>query len=62
MDGLTLSHTVRDRWPPVAILVTSGRRKVTKEDLPENGLFFPKPYSPDDIVNALNDIAARITP
>ncbi|MGC5778688.1 response regulator [Methylobacterium sp. NFXW15] len=61
MDGLTLSHAVRDRWPPVAILVTSGRRKVAKEDLPENGLFFPKPYSPDDIVNALNDIAVRIT-
>lgn len=61
MDGLKLAHAVRERWPPVSIMVTSGRRKVTKEDLPENGLFFAKPYPPDDIVKALNGIAAQIT-
>ncbi len=61
MDGLRLAHAVRERWPPVSIMVTSGRRKVTKEDLPENGLFFAKPYPPDDIVKALNSIAAQIT-
>ncbi|SFL97290.1 response regulator [Methylorubrum salsuginis] len=60
MDGLKLAHAVRERWPPVSIMVTSGRRKVTKKDLPENGLFFAKPYPPDDIVNALNGIAAQI--
>ena len=60
MDGLRLAHAVRERWPPVSIMVTSGRRKVTKEDLPENGLFFAKPYPPDDIVKALNGIAAQI--
>ncbi len=62
MDGLKLAHAVRERWPPVSIMITSGRRKVTREDLPENGLFFAKPYPPDDIVKALNDIAAQITP
>ena len=62
MDGLKLAHAVRERWPPVSILVTSGRRTVTQADLPENGLFFAKPYPPDDIVSALNAIAARIVP
>ncbi|MEL6059574.1 MULTISPECIES: response regulator [unclassified Methylobacterium] len=61
MDGLRLAHAVRERWSPVAILVTSGRRTVTKADLPENGLFFAKPYAPDDIVKTLNGIAAQIT-
>lgn len=60
MDGLRLAHAVRERWPPVSIMVTSGRRNVKSEDLPENGLFFAKPYPPDDIVKALNDIAAKI--
>lgn len=60
MDGLRLAHAVRERWPPVSIMVTSGRRNVKREDLPENGLFFAKPYPPDDIVKALNDIAAKI--
>lgn len=61
MDGLRLAHAVRERWPPIAILITSGRRMVTQADLPENGLFFAKPYPPDDIVKALNGIAAQTT-
>ena len=62
MDGLKLAHAVRERWPPVSIMVTSGRRKVTQADLPENGLFFAKPYPPDEIVKALNGIAAQTMP
>ncbi|WP_416358175.1 response regulator [Aureimonas phyllosphaerae] len=60
MDGLKLARAVRDRWPPVSIIITSGRVKVEKEDLPENGVFFSKPYPPQGIVKALNDIAAQI--
>ncbi|KQQ90253.1 response regulator [Aureimonas sp. Leaf324] len=60
MDGLKLARAVRDRWPPVSIIVTSGRMQVGKEDLPENGLFFSKPYPPRGIIKALNDIAAQI--
>ncbi len=60
MDGLKLARAVRDRWPPVTILVTSGRVKVGKDDMPENGLFFSKPYPPDQIIKALNGIAAQI--
>ncbi|RFC62975.1 response regulator [Fulvimarina endophytica] len=60
MDGLKLAHAVRERWPPVTIMVTSGRTKVALEDMPENGLFFAKPYPPNGIVAALNEIAGRI--
>lgn len=61
MDGLKLARVVRDRWPPVAIMVTSGRVKVTAEDMPEHGVFFAKPYPPASIVKALNEIAGKIT-
>lgn len=60
MDGLKLARAVRDRWPPVSIIVTSGRLKVTKDDMPANGLFFEKPYPPDGIVRALSQIADQI--
>ncbi len=60
MDGLKLARAVRDRWPPVTIMVTSGRVKVGKDDMPENGLFFAKPYPPNGIVKALNEIAAKL--
>src|SRR5580693_8636481 len=43
MDGLKLAHAVRNRWPPIKLIVTSGRELVTEGDLPEGGRFFAKP-------------------
>jgi two-component system, response regulator PdtaR len=44
MDGLGLAHAVRDRWPPVALIVTSGRCQIGTNDLPDGGRFIAKPY------------------
>jgi CheY-like chemotaxis protein len=44
MDGLQLAHAVRERWPPVALIVTSGRRPIGPRDLPDGGRFIAKPY------------------
>src|SRR3984957_21229573 len=55
MDGLKLAHAVRDRWPPIKIIVTSGRELVTAYDLPEGGLFFAKPYDAAEICKALRE-------
>jgi CheY-like chemotaxis protein len=44
IDGLRLAHAVRDRWPPIKIIVTSGRLVLSERDLPEGGPFLAKPY------------------
>ncbi|MEO6840985.1 MAG: response regulator [Bradyrhizobium sp.] len=46
MDGLKLAAAVRDHWPPIKIVATSGRVKLRPGDLPEGGRFLPKPYIP----------------
>ncbi|QPC91780.1 response regulator [Mesorhizobium sp. INR15] len=46
MDGLRLSAAVRDRWPPVKIIITSGKRQPAQEAMPSGGVFLPKPYAP----------------
>lgn len=56
MDGLKLAKFVKDRWPPIKIVATSGRVNVRKEDLPEGGHFLPKPYSPEQIVGTLRKL------
>jgi CheY-like chemotaxis protein len=56
MDGLKLAHAVRDRWPPVRIIVTSGRGRVTEQDLPEGGRFFAKPYDIEEITDTLREL------
>jgi CheY-like chemotaxis protein len=57
MDGLKLARAVRDRWPPIKIIVTSGRELATACDLPEGGRFFAKPYDPIQICEALQEWA-----
>ena len=54
MDGLKLSAMVRDRWPPVRIIVTSGKQRPGRDQLPENGIFLPKPYTPQSVVAAMH--------
>jgi CheY-like chemotaxis protein len=53
MDGLRLAAVVRERWPPVELVLTSGHVEVSADDLPDRGLFLSKPYSAGQLVNAL---------
>ncbi|WP_235535762.1 response regulator [Sphingopyxis sp. Root1497] len=45
MDGLELAACIRERWPDVEILVTSGGVRVSDASLPPRGQFLRKPYS-----------------
>jgi len=56
MDGLKLAAAVRDRWPPVKIIITSGHVKIRPEDLPVDGKFFAKPYDASKVVSTLRSL------
>ena len=58
MDGLNLARAIRDRWPPIELILTSGHFDVPKSDIPERGLFFSKPYRDQEIVSALQKFAS----
>jgi CheY-like chemotaxis protein len=50
VTGLLLSKAVRGRWPPIHIIVTSGKSHFTTEELPLRATFVSKPYDPAEIV------------
>lgn len=56
MDGLKLARFIKDRWPPIKIVATSGRVKVSERDLPEGSVFVPKPYNPAQIIRTLREL------
>lgn len=56
MNGLRLAKAIRERWPPVEVIVTSGHMKVSEQDLPSRGMFFEKPYSDDALVGAVRTL------
>jgi CheY-like chemotaxis protein len=56
INGLGLARLVGLRAPSLPILVTSGATAVSSVDLPVNGRFLQKPYTPSvllDVVEAL---------
>jgi CheY-like chemotaxis protein len=58
IDGLKLAHAVRNRWPPIKIVTSSGHVELTQHDLPEGARFVPKPYSPAEIVSTFRELLA----
>jgi CheY-like chemotaxis protein len=58
MDGLKLAAAIRDRWPPIKIVATSGMVDVRSVDLPPGGRFLSKPYSPSQIAATLRELTA----
>jgi CheY-like chemotaxis protein len=56
MDGLELAHMVRDRWPPIKILVASGQIRLRQSDLPSNSAFLEKPYRGEAMIARLRSL------
>jgi CheY-like chemotaxis protein len=57
MDGLQLVAVVRDRWPPIALLVTSGRQAPPDSALPHGARFVSKPYLTHQLKTHLSALA-----
>ena len=56
IDGLKLAHAVRNRWPPIKILVVSGKQRLQSSDLPSNSRFLRKPYQASTLVEELRSM------
>jgi CheY-like chemotaxis protein len=56
MNGLDLAHVVRERWPPIKILVVSGKVRVQPSELPPNSRFVGKPYHTAAMVAELRSL------
>ena len=59
MDGLKLAAAIRDRWPPIELIVTSGHVRMKDVVLPTGSVFFPKPYDTEKVTAQLNLMAAN---
>jgi len=60
MDGIKLAHYIRTRWPPVKLIVASGRSIIQQSRLPEGSQFVPKPYNDSTIVEQIRRMLTPI--
>lgn len=57
LDGLQLATLVRERWPQVRLIVTSGGGQVHPGQVRPPGRFIAKPYSLDAMIDAVRELA-----
>ena len=55
LDGLGLAHHIRQRWPGIGIVLTSGHR-IRAETIPREGRFLAKPYDGQALVRHIEEI------
>jgi CheY-like chemotaxis protein len=53
MDGMKLARHIRDRWPPILLIVASGKAIIKESSLPDGALFFAKPYADHRIAETM---------
>jgi CheY-like chemotaxis protein len=56
MDGLKLAHTVRERWPPIKIILVSGQLKPANSDIPAESRFYGKPLEAKEMIAELQSM------
>jgi DNA-binding NtrC family response regulator len=58
IDGLTLAHHARRKWPGIGLLVTSGKGRPDRSALPPKCRFLAKPYDLSHVVKHVRELAA----
>ncbi|MGJ3629820.1 response regulator [Sphingomonas sp. MMS24-JH45] len=58
LDGIKLAACIRDRWPPIKIIMTSGKPLPPRTVVPAETVFFAKPYRQDRVIASLHKLAA----
>jgi CheY-like chemotaxis protein len=53
MNGLELARYIRERWPDLEVVLTSGYSHVLAEETDHGFALLRKPYSVEGIVNVL---------
>jgi CheY-like chemotaxis protein len=53
MDGLKLAAVVRDRWPPIKVIIATGRERPKSDEMPSGSMFVSKPYNRAALLSAL---------
>jgi two-component system, response regulator PdtaR len=53
MDGLKLAAAVKGRWPPINIIIATGKGRPRDDQMPAEAEFLPKPYMRKQVLAAV---------
>lgn len=53
IKGIEIAATIRDRWPPIEIILTAAYFTRESVELPERAEFYSKPIDHDEVIAAM---------
>ncbi|HEX2763120.1 MAG TPA: response regulator [Allosphingosinicella sp.] len=53
IDGIALACRAHRARPQLALVVTSGKQRIPDAELPDHGVFLPKPYGASELVRVV---------
>ena len=56
LNGMELAREVHARWPHVLLVITSGRERPTRAEIPDDGRFLAKPYNAEELLGQVKDL------
>jgi two-component system, response regulator PdtaR len=56
LNGMELAREVHSRWPHILLVITSGRERPTRAEIPDDGRFVAKPYSGEELLGQIKDL------
>src|SRR6202162_160271 len=59
MDGLKLAHAVRERWPPIKIILVSGQLRLGNAHMPADSRFFGKPLEAEERIAEMRNMIGQ---
>lgn len=59
VDGVKFAAAIRDRWPPIEIILTASRVDGTRIQLPVRARFFAKPINPARVIETVRAFAGQ---
>lgn len=57
LNGMQFAASIRDRWPPIELIIVSGKRIPRTDELPARGVFFSKPYKKHEVTAVMREMA-----
>jgi two-component system, response regulator PdtaR len=55
LDGMDLARKVHQQWPKIKLVITSGRKKPSQAEIPDDGSFIAKPYRMGEVTAEINE-------
>jgi CheY-like chemotaxis protein len=56
LNGMELAREVHARWPHVLLVITSGRERPTRAEIPDDDRFVAKPYNAEELLGQVKDL------